>query len=297
MTMPCAPTLQRWADVLTWSGRVWLVSRLLGRAQGVPSAPESERFLAHRLARFVHREGLPALDSLVDDENIDGLCRIIAVRHSWFWREPDQFAFLLERIAPRLDAGLPVRIWSAAASAGQEAYSIAIAVLQALDDRAHEVRILATDLDAIALDIGRCGRYDDEALAALPLPLKRWLEPTADPRHAEPWQVRSELAAMVEFRADNLLALRDPSLVGALVAGQRGDRFDAIFCRNVLMYFEPSYRYAVLENLASCLAPGGLLCLGESETAGLASGMFEPCGGGMYLRRPEAQRPCEELAA
>ena len=297
IAQPCPSTLQRWADVLTWNGRVWLVSRLLGRAQGVPSAPESVPFLAHRLARFVLREGLPALDALVDDENVDGLCRIIAVRHSWFWREPDQFSFLLERIAPRLAAGMPVRIWCAAASAGQEAYSLAIAVLQALGEQAHDVRVLATDLDAVALDVGRRGRYDEEAVAALPQPLRRWIEPTQNPLHAEPWQVRAELAAMVEFRTDNLLNLRQTARPDAQTPCHRGDRFDAIFCRNVLMYFEPSYRYAVLENLASCLAPGGLLCLGASESAGPASHMFEPCGRGMYLGRRDSSCPSEELAA
>ena len=96
--------------------------------------------------------------------------------------------------------------------------------------------------------------------------------------------MRSELAAMVEFRLANLLHLRprpDPDTPPGL-----DGPFDAIFCRNVLIYFEPSSRYAVLELLASRLAPGGLLCIGMSETAGNAAHMFESCGRGMYLRRP-----------
>ena len=282
--------------LLTDTGRVARVASMIADSLRLPALPEGNGFLAKRLIRFVQVHGLAALDELIDANRTERLRSIVGVQNSWFWREPEQLVFLISHLATQLRSGQPLRIWSAAASGGQEPYSLAMAFLEATQPKAPTVQILATDLDAAALDLGRCGVYDASALRELPDTMSSWLVPARLDSGVPGWQVRPEVAQLVEFKSLDLLSLswcgdEEPSVLDV-----GSGLFDAIFCRNVLLYFAAPYRYAVLEGLARRLAPGGLLCIGQSESIGLAGHLFEPCGRGMYLRPMTTRRTKKELS-
>ena len=271
------------------TGRVARVASLIANVLGLPAAPESNRFLAQRLARFAASQGWDELDALIESGDTDRLRSVVAVQHSWFWRDPEQFIFLISRVTQQLQERRPLRIWTAAASAGQEPYSLAMMLLEATYPEAPLVRILATDLDAAALDLGRRGVYSEATLAHLPQSMRRWLTKAPSTNGIANWEVRPEVAQLVEFRSHDLLSLSWFGEGNELAANGEDDLFDAIFCRNVLIYFDAPYRYAVLEGLAKRLAPGGLLCLGPGETVGSARHLFDPCGRGMYVRQSKSR--------
>lgn len=176
-----------------------------------------------------------------------------------FFREPHHFDHLRERVMPalaaRAAAGGRVRLWSAACSNGQEPYSIALAVLEALPQAAElDVRILATDIDPHMVADGRAGDYADEALEPVPPPLRqRWFERTT---------VRGGLGWSAGEALRRLVAFRELNLVGEWP--MRG-RFDAIFCRNVAIYFDEPTQERLWSRFVPALAPGGVLYIGHSE--------------------------------
>jgi chemotaxis protein methyltransferase CheR len=287
--------LAHWRNLLTDTGRIARVASLIADSLRLPGPPEEHSFLTKRLIRFVQVHGLTALDELIDANHTDRLRSIVGVQNSWFWREPEQFVFLLGHLENRLRSQQPLRIWSAAASAGQEPYSLAMAFLEATQPHVPAVRILATDLDSAALELGRRGVYDASALTALPDAMSPWLMAAPLGSGAPGWQVRPEVSQLVDFKLLDLLSLSWSSEEAPQVLDMGEGLFDAIFCRNVLLYFAAPYRYAILEGLARRLAPGGLLCLGQSETIGIAGHLFEPCGRGMYLRPIRAGRTKKEV--
>jgi chemotaxis protein methyltransferase CheR len=160
-------------------------------------------------------------------------------------------------------------LWSAAASTGEEPYSIAIT---AAGMRAYGVRILATDIDTQVLETGRRGVYRDDHVEKLdPKIVHRWFQ-RGTGQNAGKGRVRSYLREMVSFRQLNLLAPTWPVR----------DRFAAVFCRNVMIYFDKPTQRAVLERIATRLEPQGILFIGHSENLMWARDLFEPCGRTAY---------------
>ena len=154
-----------------------------------------------------------------------------------------------------------LRFWCAACSTGQEAYSLAMTLDQ--DGRAlrgWSVEILATDLSEAAIQSARTGTYSQfEVQRGLSTgQLLRYFH-----RQDETWRVNEHLRARINFRDFNLL--EDFSDLG---------KFDVIFCRNVLMYFDPELKRAMLARLNQALNDGGYLFLGASESANEANALF-----------------------
>jgi len=175
-----------------------------------------------------------------------------------FFREPHHFDDLrgrvLEPLAEAARQGERIRIWSAACSTGQEPYSIGLTVLRVLPEAADlDIRVLATDIDPVVVARAREGFYGEEAIAAIPIDDRRWLS-----REPEGWRAGEELRRIVAFRELNLLG--DWPMTG---------RFQAIFCRNVAIYFEDATQKRLWERLAGALAPEGRLYIGHSERAAL----------------------------
>ena len=176
------------------------------------------------------------------------------VGETFLWRHPQA---LLALAAECTGHGGPLSIWCAGCATGEEPFSAAMALFEAGRAAAGD-RILATDLSARALAQAGAGRYGLNALRRLPAALRgRWLH--AD-RAAAAWRVDEQLRAVVRFERHNLL---DPP---------PGRAFDAILCRNVVIYFEPDVARATLRRLVEALAPGGLLVLGPVELP-LAAGL------------------------
>jgi len=213
----------------------------------------------NRLSRVLRRRGMRAFgeylalvdsgDAAVQQEFVNALTTNL----TRFFREAAHFDLLADLLrdgaAPR-----PLEIWCAGCSTGEEAYSIAITALEALGPEA-PVRVLATDVDTDVLRRAEAGIYAREAVSDMALPRLRrfFLEGTgANTGKVRP---RSEVRRMVRFEHHNLLASAWP---------RRGP-FAAIFCRNVMIYFDAPTQTAVLEKFALLLHADGLLFAGHSE--------------------------------
>lgn len=189
-----------------------------------------------------------------------------------FFREQHHFDHLRERVLPPLleaaRRGGRARIWSAACSSGQEAYSVALTIL-ALEPNAAalDIKVLATDIDPAMIAEGRRGVYAQAALADVPALLARRHFAALD-EGAREWRAGEALRALVAFRELNLNA-----------AWPMRGTFDAIFCRNVVIYFDAPTQQALWTRFAARLAPGGHLYIGHSErVAGPAAANFAAAG-------------------
>jgi chemotaxis protein methyltransferase CheR len=171
-----------------------------------------------------------------------------------------------------------IRIWCAAASTGQEPYSLAMCLKEMEGDLAGwRIELLASDLSGQALEKAREGLYTQfEVQRGLPIQfLVRYFKQTR-----ELWQIAPEIRAMVKFRQLNLLS--DFSHLGI---------FDLIFCRNVLIYFDPHTKVDVLDRLASATASDGYLVLGAAETVVGLTESFKVVGEKHGLYVPNARSP------
>jgi two-component system CheB/CheR fusion protein len=191
-----------------------------------------------------------------DDGELDALLSGLMVGYSTFFRDPELFALLRDTVMPdivrRARAASPPRIrtWTVACSTGQEAYSVAILLFEALSGRLDgvELKLFATDVDRAALAKARRGRYVREEVAHLDARTRaRYFTGTG------PVTVRPFLRRMVLFGEQNVFA--DPPI----------SQLDLITCRNVLIYLQRDAQVRALENLSYGLKPGGALILGKSE--------------------------------
>jgi chemotaxis protein methyltransferase CheR len=187
-----------------------------------------------------------------------------------FFREPHHFEHLKSLVLPPLlDAarqGAAVRLWSAGCSSGQEPYSIALAILSLMPDAAsRDIRILATDIDPNMVAKGRRGLYGAAELRDVPVDMKRrWFE-------AVPGEGQDSFCVNADLRA--LVAFRELNLIGDWP--MRG-LFHAIFCRNVVIYFEEATQSRLWSRILPLLSPGGFLYIGHSErVSGPANAAFE----------------------
>ncbi len=227
-------------------GKRYLVrSRLsrLAREHKVGDANE----LARRVRRDEHGEiAQRVMDAMTTNETL-------------FFRDGWPFEALRERIFPELDRTrgrqAQVRVWSAAASTGQEAWSIAMTAREhpGMGDR---LRIYGSDLSDKAIERARAAEYSDmEVKRGLPQAMRdRWFV-----KVGARWRVRESLRAMATFETGNLF---DDALV---TRARRHGPFDIVFCRNVLIYFDPEDRKGVIDRIARCMRPGGWLLTGATE--------------------------------
>jgi chemotaxis protein methyltransferase CheR len=205
-------------------------------------------------ARYLeHVERDPSGDELT------ALLDAIATNHTSFFREPKHFDFLRDTVLPPLMAragGQRISGWSAACSSGEEPYTIAMTCLARLGDQAaSRVRLLASDLSTKVLKIAKSGVYRADRVEGLSYDtLRRYFEKGLGAQQGSV-RVAAPIRQMVEFRQINLL---DPA--GA------DTRFDFIFCRNVMIYFDLAIQQRVVQHLERRLAPGGYLFISHSES-------------------------------
>jgi chemotaxis protein methyltransferase CheR len=205
-----------------------------------------------------------------------------------FFRERHHFDALRDKLsselARRARAGHRIRLWSAGCSTGQEAYTIAMVVLEALPDAPrYDIRVLATDIDRKVLAQARAGTYDARQTENVPEPLlDRYFTvmsrtPT-DHFNSSEYRIKDALRHMVAFRELNLL--KDWPM---------RKKFDAIFCRNVVIYFDRDTQSALWPKFAEALQPDGLLFLGHSERIDTSQfPQFRPAGTTFYQLDPAA---------
>jgi chemotaxis protein methyltransferase CheR len=251
--------------------------KLALRLAGIELSDRHRELLANRSRRLrmAHAAGVEAL--LGAAEEGDPLaCRqligLVTTNFTGFFRHPRHFQAAAEHALRAAQGHGQARLWSAAAATGEEPYSTAIVLIEAFRRDDPPATILATDIDTETLAAAERGEYGERALQALePERRERFFGGAIAGRRA----IQPAVRRLVEFRALNLADVVWP------VEGP----FDVIFCRNVLMYLEACHRYAVLERLASLLAPDGLLILDPTEHLGKAGHLFTPGADGLYSRR------------
>jgi chemotaxis protein methyltransferase CheR len=249
---------------------------------GIVLREHKRQMLQGRLARRLRALGLSdfaaylaLLDRPEGAAEQGALISAITTNLTAFFRERHHFTHLeAEVIRPAMARGARrFRVWSAGCSTGEEPYSVQMTMLAAGGlARDWDYRLLATDLDGDVLAQAAAGRYAADRLAPLP----RALVARAFERHPDgSATVRPALRAAVSFRQLNLLGdwpLRGP--------------FDAIFCRNVLIYFDAPAKQAIVGRLAALLAPEGVLYLGHSESLLGDHPALSAVGRTTYRRRP-----------
>ena len=215
-------------------------------------------------------------------EELQLLTNLMTVNETYFFREEYQFQCLVGSMLPELTTrrakGLPIRIWSIPSSSGEEAYSIAIYLLEFWKGLAEwDIEIISSDIDTKILTAARQGLYSARSIQHLPARLlKKYFS-----RRDDGYQASMDLREAVEFTRVNL---SEP-------ADTRSYRdFDIIFCRNLLIYFDELSRKAAAETFFDAMRPGGFLCLGHSESMSRISSIYK------IRKFPEAivyQKPTE----
>lgn len=216
-----------------------------------------------------------------DSEELPNFTNAITTNLTSFFRENHHFEYLRETFLPdhlnRFGATKRLRIWSTASSTGEEPYSLAITLREAMGSLlgSWDAKILATDLDTEVLATGKQGVYKTERIKDLPEPLcKRWFQQGAG-NHQEHVRVDPSLATLITFKQLNLLhqwPMRGP--------------FDVIMCRNVLIYFDKPTQQQLVDRFAEYLRPGGLMILGHSESIAKGHEHFELKGRTIFEKRP-----------
>ncbi len=223
---------------------------------GLAIGPDKMYLLESRLEPLLRHHGLRDLQAMADKLRTgaeplgSAVVEAMTTNESFFFREERAFSHLAERAVPRLraarGAGTKLRIWSAACSTGQEAYSVAMQLA------GQPIEILGTDIAEQPLARAREGIYTQfEVQRGLPI---RQLTQHFKKDQSQ-WRISDSLRGQAQFRRFNLLD--DGGALG---------RFDVIFCRNVLIYFDQATKSRVLAMVANRLAPDGVVYLGGAET-------------------------------
>jgi chemotaxis protein methyltransferase CheR len=216
---------------------------------------------------------------------VEHLINAFTVNETYFYREDHQLECLARDLLPERvrsrQAGEAIRIWSAPCSTGEEPYSIAMWLLEnwPLVD-AYDIEIIGSDIDTRALEAAANGSYGKRALMRLPADIIAKYFHQVD-EHS--WQILDDLRQSVQFSRVNIMETRETRPHG---------RFDVIFCRNVLIYFDDESRRVAAENLFENLLPGGFICLGHTESMSRISPLFEVCrfSNAIVYRRPKEGR-------
>jgi two-component system, chemotaxis family, CheB/CheR fusion protein len=199
-------------------------------------------------------------------EEVTALYKDLLISVTSFFRDPDAFGALAERVLPKLveraSAEAPVRIWVPGCATGEEAYTIAILAIEQFRaaGKAPHIQIFATDIDEDALEGARRGVYADSVTAPVSSERLQRYFVKVDEHH---WQVSKELRESIAFAAQNLISDAPFS------------KLDLISCRNLLIYLEPEVQTKVISLLHFALDEDGYLLLGPSESIGRAVDMFE----------------------
>ncbi len=240
------------------------IRKLLKERSGLMLSAEKQYLVESRLMPVAHRRRIANLSALArqlragtDETLIADVVEAMTTNETFFFRDRIPFEHVRTVILPALIASRQrykrIRIWSAAASTGQEPYSLAMAIKElgnALDG--FRIEIVATDLSREVLHKAKAGLYTQfEAQRGLPihLLLKYFTQ------RGDMWQIAPEIRAMVQYRPFNLLS--DFSRLGT---------FDLVMCRNVLIYFDQQTKSDVLDRLGRTIAQDGYLILGAAET-------------------------------
>ncbi|MDB5409774.1 MAG: protein-glutamate O-methyltransferase CheR [Rhodospirillales bacterium] len=272
------------------------LSSLVRERSGLVLTPDKGYLLESRLLPVARKWAQKSVDELSallrskpDPKLIRDIVEAMTTNESFFFRDIkpfDQFkSLVLPHLLKKRAAAKSIRIWSAACSSGQEPYSLAMILNEhKLQLSGWKVEIIATDLSTEILDKARAGQYSQfEVQRGLPIQLLvKYFKQEGDR-----WQIDAAIRSMVAFRPFNLL--EDLGSLG---------RFDVIFCRNVLIYFDQPTKAKVLDGMSRQLAPDGHLYLGGAETVLGITDKLQPLPEhrGIYVQATPAAVPARAAA-
>lgn len=259
------------AGVIRLSDREFrLLSDLVYTKTGIILGEQKRSLIVGRLNKEVRRIGFESFaeyyDHVIGDRSgqaLNTLIERISTNHTFFWRENDHYTFFRETVLPevvetlRRSGSRDLRIWCAGCSSGEEPYTLAMLLHDYLGPELAkwDAGILATDISSRVLEIALRGVYRSENVEKLPPALRNaGMERVED----DGWRVRESIRKLVLFRKLNLMRESYPF---------RG-RFNLIFCRNVMIYFDTPTRKALVERFHRYTEPGGYLFIGHSESLG-----------------------------
>ena len=266
------------------------LSTLLKRRSGLILTEDKGYLVESRLNPVAQKHGLPNIDALIvalqrgNEPLAAAVTEAMTTNETSFFRDSKPFDMFRKEVLPeiieRKSATRSLRIWSAAASTGQEAYSLAMLLREEAARLAGwRIEIVGTDISEAALKQARAGVFSH-------FEVQRGLPAAMLVKHFEKvdgsWQLNSQIRSMVTFRAFNLL--ENLSSLGS---------FDVIFCRNVLIYFDVETKGQVLAAMARRMNDKAVLFLGGAETVLGVSEQFEPVPGsrGLYRVASPAAKP------
>ena len=247
--------------------------RLLTLA-GIKLADSKDAMVYSRLVRRLRTLGLDSFDSYLKylkktpaEEQL--FINALTTNLTAFFRESHHFTALTEYLRQNRRVKT---IWCAASSTGEEPYSIAMTVAQALGTFTPGISIVASDIDSSVLAKARTGIYNSDAVAKLPLDICKQFFHRGKGKHADKVKVVDEIRKMVQFRQINLLADNWPV---------RGP-IDILFCRNVMIYFDRATQLKILQKMVALMPPESRYFAGHSENFGHASSLITPLGQTIY---------------
>lgn len=245
----------------------------------LPMTPKNHALVRNRIVKLLRRHSLKTYEeywSILESgrpEIISEFISALTTNMTSFYREPSHFEFFAE-ILPSLKTNKDIRVWCAAASTGQEPYTIAMTVCEALGDEFKKVRILATDVDMQVLKKAAGGTYEEREMQGLPPAQRAKYFDKVKSQGNELWRAKDQIHGMIRFAPFNLMSPRY----------EFQQKFHVIFCRNVLIYFDEPTTKKVIDNLVSCLAPGGHLILGHSESGNVKHSELKPLSRAVYQK-------------
>jgi chemotaxis protein methyltransferase CheR len=261
--------------------------KLLKERSGLDLSADKQYLVESRLVPLARRVGVAGIPELVQKmrSGVEVLTtevvEAMTTNETFFFRDKIPFDHLRETVLPALlqsrASRRSLRIWSAASSTGQEPYSIAMCLKEAAQALSGwRIEIVATDLSQEVLEKSRAGIYSQfEVQRGLPIQmLVKYFT-----QMGELWQLNAEIRGMVQHRQLNLL--QDFSHLG---------RFDVIFCRNVLIYFDQETKAGIFERLSRVVEPDGMLMLGAAESVVGITDAFRPYPDRRGLYQPNPAR-------
>lgn len=252
------------------------IASLIKEIAGIHLLESKKSLVYSRLAKRLRAIGLKSFSDYCDlirsdegQEEKSEMLNALTTNVTRFFREPHHFEILKTTILPplieRAKQGGRVRIWSSACSSGEEPYTIAVTILSILPDaHRYDLKVLATDIDENIIAKAKMGIYRSQLIEPVPGPmLKRYFT-----RSGDDYVVNDEVKKLISFRPLNLIH-----------AWPMQGAFDAIFCRNVVIYFDRETQQSLWQRFARAIQPEGWLMIGHSERiTGPAASQFEPQG-------------------
>lgn len=242
-------------------------AKLIYARTGIRVSPQKKTLLSNRVRRRLRKTGIESFDEYLThlkglspkDPEWDAFLQEITTHETYLFRDQSQWDWLRNSYLPESAAAArerggkrSLRIWSAACSTGDEAYTIASCIAACLPNLSQwKITIQGTDIGVGAVEQAKSAVFGERAMRLVPPDYRRrFFTQAAD---AQVWQAKPILADMTRFRQHNLM---DPL---------RDDPFDLVFLKNVLIYFDPTSKKQVVANVTAAVRPGGLLVAGAAE--------------------------------